>query len=659
MTTIEEQVAALQQQLQQVLARVGNLAAQNEELNARALRADEALNAVRDESARNRAAAQQNGGEAPEAGPLFGGGNPASVSKWAPDSFSGDRKDWRAWSMKFKSYVGAMMRGQIGVWMDGADVNREVVQLSASLADAARGPSAALYHALIATCEHGALNLVERAGTGEGLEAWRLLLRKCEPQTRQTRVLRMIQILNYDFKSGDLVDQLEPLDRLIAIYTRESGKEIDDDTKIGVVIKGMEAGALREHLLLHSERCDSYEEFRNEVDTIAKARAAHLLEPTPMELGAAGKGKGKDGKQPVVCHNCGKVGHKASDCWQRDQKGPGKGRGRGKGRGKSQNAQQPEKRKCFKCGMTNHIAKDCRASEEKKAKYQQKLKATGQNQQSLESGASGAADSSVGNDAQRLTMMQEEPLGGFWRLCELRHRGGIAGSLEAVDSTASHRWDRANRTITFGVDSGACVTAVPTDHLAVRGYRVWSDGQKNRTYTAASGKSIRDEGARVLQTRADGPEGPRRLRTRCAKVRRPLLSVKEIVRVGNRVVFDLEGSYTEDKHSGRRQYFRDVPGGWDLTLDLEAPEVANEVAEQIHSVQQAQPAVALRNERTTLSPPLVTQVGSSSTSSTSPAANQAATGALSRADDVLICGLCGGCGSGDQGGPFRRLGPIL
>ena len=170
---MEEQVGALQQQLQQVVAQITTLTAQNKSLHTRATRSDETLNALRDENARLRAGAQPQSGEAPEAGHLFGDGSPASVSKWAPDSFSGDRKDWRARSVKFKSYVGATMRGQIGVWMDGVDMNRDTVQLNATLAEAARGPSAALHHALTATCEHAALTLVERVGPGEGLEAWR------------------------------------------------------------------------------------------------------------------------------------------------------------------------------------------------------------------------------------------------------------------------------------------------------------------------------------------------------------------------------------------------------------------------------------------------------------------------------------------------------
>eukprot|EP00959_Pyramimonas_sp_CCMP1952_P219488 4589510-Pyramimonas_sp.AAC.1 len=95
----------------------------------------------------------------------------------------------------------------------------------------------------------------------------------------------MIQILQWDFKSGDLLDRLEALDLAVSKYESATGKVIDDDTKIGIVIKGMEAGALREHMLLHSERCVTYEEFREEVGTIAVARVWKVLDLSLSQAG--------------------------------------------------------------------------------------------------------------------------------------------------------------------------------------------------------------------------------------------------------------------------------------------------------------------------------------------------------------------------------------
>ena len=45
----------------------------------------------------------------------------------------------------------------------------------------------------------------------------------------------------------------------------------------------------------------------------------------------------------------------------------------------------------------------------------------------------------------------------------------------SIDSWQSDKTDPTYRTITFGIDSGACRTVVPTTHPAARGYRVHRD----------------------------------------------------------------------------------------------------------------------------------------------------------------------------------------
>jgi len=178
--------------------------------------------------------------------------------------------------------------------------------------------------------------------------------------------------------------RLESFDNACQKYSETWKEDVDDDIKIGVVIKGMETGPLREHMLLHSERCETYEEFRDEVDTIAKARSANLLTTTPMDLGAFGKG-GKKGKGKGSKGNWSKGGVTQTDSWT-DSRGGGKGFGKAVGKGKkggkpgaSRSASQMSRmsegsqsgRECYKCGGANHIAKDCRASEFKIRKYKE------------------------------------------------------------------------------------------------------------------------------------------------------------------------------------------------------------------------------------------------------------------------------------------------
>jgi hypothetical protein len=145
------------------------------------------------------------------------------------------------------------------------------------------------------------------------------------------------------------------------------------------------------------------------------------------------------------------------------------------------------------------------------------------------------------------------------------------------------RVDDSDREITFTVDSGACVTVVPLDHPAARGYRVHQDGKSGATYGTAmkGGKKIVDQGKRVLQTKVVGSGLPMRLDTRKADVSKPLLAVCQMVDANHTVLFDSSGSYAINKRTGLKTPFTRKNGDWHLKLNLEAPKTANKVMGQV------------------------------------------------------------------------------
>ena len=215
--------------------------------------------------------------------------------------------------------------------------------------------------------------------------------------------MKRVELLSFDFTKGDLQDRLESFDRACQIFFDiPGGNMIDDGTKIGIVVKGVGPGPVKDHRMLHCETCGGYQEFRQQLDTIVKARNANLMSNQPMDLdlfkkggGGGGrykgggkgddKGKGKGGKgsnywekdpksygPDFTCHTCGKTGHKSTVCWS---KGKGKGKGGGKGQYQQswdKNYQSPKnKSKCDLCGGANHSKSECRASDAKKNAYQQ------------------------------------------------------------------------------------------------------------------------------------------------------------------------------------------------------------------------------------------------------------------------------------------------
>ena len=487
------------------------------------------------------------------------GGHSPSVQKWAPDHFDGTPEAWSDWDLKFASYLGKEMNGTVGEWMSHVEKRRSVSALTAVLGQDSKASASHIYGALIATCQNKALTIVRKAGAGEGLEAYRLLLLRYDARSRQTRVMRLLEVLAFNFKSDCLLDSLESFEQLVVTYEKESSKTLDDDLKIGIVIKGIETGSLREHLLLHSERADTYELFREEIDTIARAQHASLMPSQPMDLSAfvkggkaKGKGKGGAGKSMTQafqgdCNNCGKPGHKKQDC-----------RSAGGGAHKHSNSGPPGKQQhgnnkvCYKCGGTNHFARECKSSEAKIKAYRAS-KGGGKGLREMSDEQAGGAQAEANFDALYLCELKEE-------------------SLQEVQR------DPTDRSLTMRVDTAACRTVIPKRCRAARGYKTHKDGLTGTMYgTAKPGVMIRDEGQKVLQTKVQDNEPPMRMRVRSVDVQGGLLAVCDLVDNNHQVFFDNQGSYAVNKETKRVIPFVRNGKGWDLTLMLEAPETANAV----------------------------------------------------------------------------------
>ena len=473
------------------------------------------------------------------------------VSKWAPESFTGEEAKWRSWSTKFCSFVGSYYAGQVGHWIRYAEEHRdrEGGLLNASLPAEAAPASSLLYSALIATCDNKALVIVERCAQGEGVEAWRRLLVHYEPRTNQTKVVRMLALLGWEFKANDLLEQLERFDRACALLEEETKTAVEDSVRIGIVLRGLEPGSLREHLLMNTERHERYSDFRAELDKIVRARAVSMGTAAPMDLSlVGGKGKGKNDK--------GKAKGKGS-------KGKGKSKGSGHNHnqhsshgGSSSNTSGGNNSSsgngsgkfdgyCNFCGRWGHKQSDCwKKSANKGAKGQ---------------GGKGNKVSEVRDD----TGEPEAQLSSF-ALCSLR--------LDNVDNGPRHSTER--REVTWGVDSGACVTVVPRKLMAARGYKQHCDGKTGCTYRTANGNSLSDLGCKYLVDAKDSRD-PLVIRARVADVSRPLMSVAALVDAGNQVVFEKDGAYALNPKTGRKIDFERTSGGWNYRMTVAAPVDAN------------------------------------------------------------------------------------
>ncbi len=175
-----------------------------------------------------------------------------------PPKFAGKEEEWRMFSLKMRSFYGNYLEGQMGDWMDNVRDHREQdCRVDALGLLEAKKPAEMLYQGLVSFCEGDAFTIVENAGEGEGLEAWRSLYLRYDVQTRQSRVSQLMKLLYTDIRNDDVLNSLAKFERDWQRWESRSKKDWDElvnDLKIGVVLKGLEAGPMKTQLLLESEK---------------------------------------------------------------------------------------------------------------------------------------------------------------------------------------------------------------------------------------------------------------------------------------------------------------------------------------------------------------------------------------------------------------------
>ena len=97
--------------------------------------------------------------------------------------------------------------------------------------------------------------------------------------------VELVELLWTQF-AGDLFDCVTDFERRVAVWEGEAGEQLSDLIKIGVVVKGLEKGNFRDHLLINTSGTKQWSRFIKEIEAVELARLNSR--PTPMDLSAVG-----------------------------------------------------------------------------------------------------------------------------------------------------------------------------------------------------------------------------------------------------------------------------------------------------------------------------------------------------------------------------------
>eukprot|EP00439_Symbiodinium_sp_Y106_P010479 s4429_g1.t1 len=162
----------------------------------------------------------------------------------------------------------------------------------------------------LACINHDYVDLLDRAEQGR---SYRLLWQEYSPKVA-SRFVGSPSVL-WGTKFGqDFEGELAAFEQSLRQFESESGKQIDEEFLLGVIINGLTDQSLGDHVIRNAARLTTYSQVKAELLDIARTNRVIQQLPQPMDIGALpnkGGGKGKD-----------------------KGKGGGKGKDKGKGGGK-------------------------------------------------------------------------------------------------------------------------------------------------------------------------------------------------------------------------------------------------------------------------------------------------------------------------------------
>ena len=115
------------------------------------------------------------------------------------------------------------------------------------------------------------------------------MYRRYEPQATGRSASRLAFLLSWDF-SGDVIAELGLFEYELGRYEEQSGEEITDVIKMGVVLRELPDSPLRRHMIMNAEQLRGWPAFRDMIVRVLRAESP-ATGAGPMDTSAFGKGE--------------------------------------------------------------------------------------------------------------------------------------------------------------------------------------------------------------------------------------------------------------------------------------------------------------------------------------------------------------------------------
>ena len=163
-----------------------------------------------------------------------------------PRTFDGIESIWQDWSFMFRAYC-SLLSPLFAHLLLMSGETKDPIPMSPD--EGERALQVQLYYLLAMLLTSRALVELKQVDVGNGLEAWRRLVRRYEPRTRNRQLILLQHVMQPDLdgSGAEVVDKLNQWEHSVRLYERAATTEMVDDLKIAVMLKSVGEDLKNQH----------------------------------------------------------------------------------------------------------------------------------------------------------------------------------------------------------------------------------------------------------------------------------------------------------------------------------------------------------------------------------------------------------------------------